>query len=60
MKSPFWPRTFRGWLALQLARAAALVADVRFVSDSRYNVLLDSEWRQPLRGECQREGDSNG
>lgn len=50
MKSPFWPRTFRSWLALQLARLAAAVADVNFICDAGYRIALQRNWKQPTKG----------
>lgn len=50
MKSPFWPRTFRGWAALQLVRLAAAVADSTYVYDQGRRLMMNSNWRPEVAG----------
>lgn len=60
MKSPFWPRTIRDWIALQLARLAAAVAESRRLYDANLRIALDTDWQQPVTGSCEARSEFDG
>lgn len=50
MKAPWWPRTFRDWLAFQLLRLAAVVAESDQLCDARRRLAMNRKWLQPTMG----------